>query len=74
MSPSRPPPAPGQPESFVFPVAIALDETSMKINGSMVPMTPGMTVSIEIKTNSRRVIDYLLSPLTRIASEAARER
>ena len=69
-----PPPAPGQPESFVFPVAVALDESVMKINGSIVPMTPGMTVSIEIKTDSRRVIDYLLSPLTKIASEAARER
>jgi hemolysin D len=69
-----PAPAPGQPESFVFPVTVALDESVMKINGSMVPMTPGMTVSIEIKTDSRRVIDYLLSPLAKIASEAARER
>jgi hypothetical protein len=29
---------------------------------------------VEIKTDSRGVIDYLLSPLARIASEAARER
>ena len=40
-----PAPVPGQPESFVFPVTVALDETSMKIDGSMVPMTPGMTAS-----------------------------
>jgi hemolysin D len=53
---------PGQPESFVFPVTVALDESAMKINGSIVQMTPGMTVSIEFKTDSRRVIDYLLSP------------
>jgi hypothetical protein len=33
-----------------------------------------MTVAIEIKTDLRRVIDYLLSPLARIASEAGRER
>ena len=58
----------------MFPVTVALDETAMKINGSIIPMTPGMTVAIEIKTNSRRVIDYLLSPLTKVASEAARER
>ena len=25
-------------------------------------MTPGMTATVEIRTNSRRVIDYLLSP------------
>ena len=67
-------PAPGQPESFVFPVTVALDESAMTIEGSIVELTPGMTVAIEIKTDSRRVIDYLLSPLARIASEAARER
>ena len=67
-------PAPGQPESFVFPVTVALDESAMKIGGSLIPMTPGMTVTIEIKTDSRRVIEYLLSPLARVASEAARER
>jgi hemolysin D len=33
-----------------------------------------MTVSVEIKTDSRRVIDYLLSPLAKVASEAMRER
>jgi hemolysin D len=46
----------------------------MKIDGEPVPLTPGMTVAVEIKTDSRRVIDYLLSPLAKIASEAARER
>ena len=65
---------PGQAESFVFPVTVALDETTMTIDNSVIPLTPGMTVTVEIKTDSRRVIDYLLSPLAKIASEAARER
>jgi hemolysin D len=71
-----PPPAsgPGQPESFVFPVTVDLDETAMKIEHAMIPLTPGMTVTVEIKTDSRRVIDYLLSPLARIRSEAMKER
>jgi hemolysin D len=51
--------APGQVDSFVFPVTTALDETAM---------TPGMTVTVEIKTDSRRVIDDLLSPLAKVAS------
>jgi hemolysin D len=68
------PSAPGQPESFVFPVTVALDETAMKVDNAMIPLTPGMTVTVEIKTDSRRVIDYILSPLARLASEAARER
>ncbi len=66
--------APGQAESFVFPVTVALDATAMKIGDALIPLTPGMTVTVEIKTDSRRVIDYLLSPLAKIASEAARER
>jgi hemolysin D len=66
--------APGQPESFVFPVTIALAESTMKIGDAMVPLAPGMTVSVEIKTDSRRVIDYLLSPLAKVASESLRER
>jgi hemolysin D len=65
---------PGQPESFVFPVTVALDETSISADGATVALTPGMTATVEIKTDSRRVIDYLLSPLARVASEAARER
>ncbi len=74
-SPAQEPQAgPGQPESFVFPVTIALDETAMTIDNAIIPLAPGMTVTVEIKTDSRRVIDYLLSPLARIASEAARER
>jgi hemolysin D len=68
------PTAPGQPENFVFPVTIALNESAMKVDGATIPLTSGMTVAVEIKTDSRRVIDYFFSPLAKIASEAARER
>jgi hemolysin D len=71
---SEAPSAPGQPESFVFPVTVSLDESAMKIDNATIPLTPGMTVTVEIRTDSRRVIDYLLSPLARIASEALKER
>ena len=66
--------APGQPESFVFPVTIELTQTSMKIAETDMPLNPGMTVIAEIKTDSRRVIDYLISPLAKVGSEAMRER
>jgi hemolysin D len=66
--------APGQPQRFVFPVTVALVESSMKVNGADIPLTPGMTVTAEIKTDSRRVIDYLFSPIAKVASEAMTER
>ena len=46
----------------------------MTIDDAVIPLTPGMTVTVEIKTDSRRVIDYLLSPLARRTSESLHER
>jgi hemolysin D len=71
---STPATAPGQQESFVFPVTVALDEMSINVDGATIPLTPGMTGTVEIKTDSRRVIDYVLSPLAKVASEAVKER
>ncbi|MBR1153694.1 HlyD family type I secretion periplasmic adaptor subunit [Bradyrhizobium sp. JYMT SZCCT0428] len=66
--------SPGQPQNFVFLVTIALDENAMKIDDAVIPLTPGMTLTAEIKTDSRRIIEYVLSPLARIASQALKER
>ena len=65
---------PGQAQSFVFPVTITLDQSSIDIDGRATPLSPGMTVTAEIRTDSRRVIDYLLSPLAKMGSEALKER
>ena len=35
---------------------------------------PGMSLQAEIKTGRRRIIQYLLSPICRVVSEAGRER
>jgi hemolysin D len=40
----------------------------------MVNVSPGMAISAEIKTGSRRVIEFLLSPLLRYKQESLRER
>lgn len=66
--------APGQPPSFVFPVTVSLDTPTMAIDGLAVPLTAGMTVTAEIITETRRIIDYFLSPISRTASEALKER
>jgi hemolysin D len=33
-----------------------------------------MAVTVELKTGSRRLIEYLFSPLVEVASRAARQR
>jgi hemolysin D len=40
----------------------------------MVNLSPGMAVTVEIKTGSRRIISYLLSPLVKFKQDALRER
>jgi hemolysin D len=37
-------------------------------------LQPGMRVSAEIKTGDRKVIEYILSPVVQVVSEAGRER
>jgi hemolysin D len=59
---------------LVFPARVRLHGSSFLIDGVRVNLTPGMALSVEIKTGKRRVIDYLLSPLRQHASEALRER
>lgn len=46
----------------------------MGIDGRTVNLTPGMAVTVEIKTGSRRIISYVLSPLLRYSQESLRER
>ena len=59
---------------LVFPARVKLDKASLLIDGVKVNLSPGMALSVEIKTGKRRVIDYLLSPLQQHTTEALRER
>jgi hemolysin D len=63
-----------QTQNLVFPVTISLARPLMTIDGRDMPLTPGMTVSVEILTGDRRVIDYLLSPLREMTAQTAHER
>ena len=46
----------------------------MLIDDKYVNLSPGMAVSVEIKTGTRSIISYLLSPLARYRHESMRER
>ncbi len=46
----------------------------MQIDDRLVNLAPGMAVTIEIKTGSRRIIEYVLAPLLRYKQESLRER
>ncbi|QWT21930.1 HlyD family type I secretion periplasmic adaptor subunit [Bacillus sp. NP157] len=59
---------------LVFPARIRIDSALLDIDGVAVSLTPGMTVTAEVKTGRRRVLDYLLSPLQEHIHDSARER
>ena len=57
-----------------YSARISLDRTQMQIDDRMVNLSPGMAVTVEIKTGSRTMLSYLLSPLLRYRQETLRER
>lgn len=57
-----------------YAARVSLNRTQMEIEDRVVDLSPGMAVTVEIKTGSRRVISYLLSPLLKFKQEALRER
>jgi hemolysin D len=61
-------------QELVYAARISLDRTQMQIDDNLVNLTPGMAVTVEIKTGARTVISYLLSPLLRYKQESLRER
>jgi hemolysin D len=68
------PSQPSHTQNLVFPATIRLRQRTINVDGKEVPLSPGMAVTVEIKTGQRRAIDYLLSPLREIATQAGRER
>ena len=57
-----------------YSARVSLDHTQMQVEDRMVSLAPGMAVTVEIKTGSRTILDYLLSPLRRYRQEILRER
>ncbi|MFC7535912.1 HlyD family type I secretion periplasmic adaptor subunit [Sphingomonas sp. GCM10030256] len=58
----------------VYTARVAVDPPTGEARAEGVTVSPGLVATAEIRTNERRVIDYLLSPLERRVSEAGRER
>ena len=61
-------------QEFVYAARVSLDRTQMNIENKFVNLSPGMAVTVEIKTGSQRMISYLLSPFMRFQQESLRER
>jgi hemolysin D len=58
---------------LVYATRVAMSRPAMNVDGKA-NLGPGMAVTVEIKTEQRRVLEYLLSPLLRYRQESLRER
>jgi hemolysin D len=57
-----------------YSARISLDRAKMQVDERTVDLSPGMAVTVEIKTGTRTILSYLLSPLLRYRQEVLHER
>lgn len=54
---------PVEQAGLVYPARVSLDRGFIQIKGKPVDLSPGMAVTVEIKTGQRRILESMLSPL-----------
>ncbi|MHB1655110.1 MAG: HlyD family type I secretion periplasmic adaptor subunit [Burkholderiales bacterium] len=61
-------------KGLLYSVEIVLDQPYIMVDGRKIPLIAGMSVNAEIKTGSRRIIEYVLSPVLQQVHESLNER
>jgi hemolysin D len=61
-------------KGLIYSTRILLDKSNIVVDRKNVPLSAGMSVNVEIKTGTRRVIAYVLSPLMQHQRESLNER
>jgi hemolysin D len=61
-------------QELVYSARVSLNRARMQVEDKTVNLSPGMAVAVEVKTGSRSILSYLLSPLVRYKHDSLRER
>jgi hemolysin D len=59
---------------LVYKARVRLAQNHLAHDGGQIALGPGLAATVEIRTGSRRVLDFVLSPLRQHLQEAGRER
>ena len=59
---------------LIYSMRVRMARAGIKVGEQLVNLSPGMAVTVEVKTAKRRLIEYFLSPLLQYANEGLRER
>jgi hemolysin D len=57
-----------------YAARISLDRTRIQVEDAFANISPGMAVTVDIKTGNRTILSYLLSPLLKYGHDMLRER
>jgi hemolysin D len=59
---------------LVYAARVSMERSTIQVEDKLVNLSPGMALSVEIKTGQRRLIEFFLSPLLKYGQESIRER
>ena len=59
---------------LVYRATVLMKKSVIQVKDKWVNLTPGMAVTIEVKTGKRKIIEYFLSPLMEYVDESVTER
>lgn len=59
---------------LVYAARVSMERTTMDVDGRSVNLTPGMSMTVEIQTGNRRVVEYFLDPVFKRGHESIKER
>jgi adhesin transport system membrane fusion protein len=57
-----------------YTVRVRTDRAMLERDGHSYPILPGMVANVDILTGRKTVLDYLVRPMTRLQTQALRER
>jgi HlyD family secretion protein len=63
-----------QLQELAYRALIELESDALRYEAETLRLVPGMLVTAEVHIGNRSVLEYLLSPIRKVAAEAARER
>ncbi len=59
---------------LIYTAKVKMARGTIMVEGKEVNLSPGMAVTVEVKTGTRRVIEYFLKPFLQYKNESLRER
>jgi hemolysin D len=59
---------------LIFKTRVGLKKEDMLIDGRTINLGPGMSVTAEVVTGNRRIIEFIVNPVRKILNESATER